>query len=60
MKIEIDYDGQTARCLITEYFGHPDVFVNLKDADEFSQMFCLAAFQTILDNYNRNKNRNSV
>lgn len=55
MKIEIIYNGTYAICKITELEGHPDVFVNFNNADEFSQIYALSAFDTIKQHWERER-----
>lgn len=53
MKINIDYDGFEARCSITTIYGHPDVFVDFNIADEYSQIYAMNAFKSIIDNWKK-------
>ena len=53
MKIQIDYDGSKADCLITTFHGHPDMFVDFTKADEFSQVYAMNAFKSIIENWER-------
>ena len=59
MKIQIDYDGSTAKCLITEFHGHPDMFVNFNNADEYSQIYAMGAFQNIIKQWEREHKKES-
>ena len=55
MKIEIDYDGSTAYCRLTEYHGHPEVFVNFYNADEYSQLYAISAFGSIIEHWKKER-----
>lgn len=60
MKIKIDYDGSEAICSITTIFGHPDVFVDFSIADEYSQIYAMNAFKSIIDNWEKERKDNEV
>ena len=55
MKINIDYDGSKADCLITTIYGHPYMFVDFNNADEFSQVYAMNAFKSIIENWDRER-----
>ena len=60
MKIQIDYDGSKAYCLITTVYGHPDMFVDFSKADEFSQVYAMNAFKFIIENWEKGRKDNEV
>ena len=55
MKIQIDYDGSDARCSITTIYGHPDMFVDFTKADEYSQIYAMNAFKSIIENWEKGR-----
>lgn len=61
MKIEIEYNGSFATCIITDFMrvnSDSDEYVlktcPFKDADKMSQIMALDAFATIKEDYKRN------
>ena len=60
MRIEIDYNGSTAICKITEFHGNPEVLVNFDNADEFSQLLALSAFDCIKQYWEKEKGFNKM
>ena len=59
MRIEIDYNGSTAICKITEFHGNPEVLVNFDNADEFSQLLALSAFDCVKQHWEKGFNKMS-
>ena len=55
MKIQIDYNGSKADCIITTVYGHPDMFVDFNNADEFSQVHAMNAFKSIIENWEKGR-----
>lgn len=55
MKINIDYDGSEAICSITTIYGHTDMFVDFNNADEFSQIYAMNAFKSIIENWKKGR-----
>ena len=60
MRIEIDYNGSTAICKITEFHGNPEVLINFDNADEFSQLLALSAFDCVRQHWERGKSFNKM
>lgn len=61
MKIEIEYNGTFATCIITDFMrvnSDSGKYVlktcPFRDADKMSQIMALDAFETIKENYKRN------
>ena len=55
MKIQIDYDGFKADCIITTVYGHPDIFVDFSKADKYSQVYAMNAFKSIIENWEKGR-----
>lgn len=61
MKIEIEYNGSFATCIITDFMrinSDSDEYAlktcSFRDADKMSQIMALDAFDTIKEDYKRN------
>lgn len=65
MKIEIEYNGSFATCIITDFMRvnsdsdeHVLKTCSFRDADKMSQIMALGAFDTIKQDYKRNLKKN--